>query len=192
MIHQHQSKTIALFGGSFDPIHRAHVMVVLWALQSRGIDQVIVVPTFRHAFGKTYDATFAQRMEMCRLALADFPVDRVVLSNIEEVRGGTSYMIQTLECLQESMPDCRFRLIVGSDISAEVPTWYEGEKLMQLAPLLQVPRPSQGALLEPGMLPHISSSEVRQSLAEGRPVSHLLSAAVEDYITANGLYNAQL
>lgn len=166
-------------------------MVVLWALQSRGIDEVIVVPTFRHAFGKTFGASFEQRLEMCRLALAELPQNRVHLSAIEAERGGTSYMIETVQALRESYQGATFRLIVGSDILHEVPTWYKGETLLQLAPPLEVPRPAKGGALIPGMMPDISSSEVRRRLTEGQGVEALLPCKVQEYILKNGLYNAR-
>lgn len=166
-------------------------MVVLWALQSSGIDKVIVVPTFRHAFGKSFGATFPQRMEMCRLALEPLPKERVILSNIEEERGGTSYMIETVRAFQQVYKDTTFRLIVGSDLIPEIPTWFQGAELMQLAPPLEVPRPIPGEVPKPGMLPLISSSEVRQRLATGQDVSQLLPAFVEAYIAKHQLYHAR-
>ena len=65
--------TWGLFGGSFDPPHRAHVLVVAWALMEATLDRILVIPTARHAFGKQPGASFEDRVAMCRLAFSLFP-----------------------------------------------------------------------------------------------------------------------
>lgn len=72
---------VAVFGGSFNPPHVGHVLGVVYALSTAPIDEVLVVPVYRHPFAKPL-APFADRLEMCRLALGWLP--RVTISRVEE------------------------------------------------------------------------------------------------------------
>lgn len=180
---------IAIFGGSFDPPHLAHAMVALAALLGGQVDRVLVVPVGRHAWGKPTVAPFEDRLAMCRLAFR--PLGQgVVVSDIEGRREGTSFMIDTLRGLAAENPDAQWRLLTGSDIEGDVAKWREGAEVIRMAPPLTSPRPVPGLPLEdqPGVMPPISSTEVRRYLAEGRPASHLVAAEVLAYAQVRKLY----
>ncbi len=186
--------TLGIFGGTFDPPHRSHAAACLWALQTGAIDRVLMIPTARHAFGKEPGASFAQRLEMCRLAVEPFAPGLVEVSDIEGRREGVSYMIDTVRALEAERPGDAFRLLVGSDILDDLPKWRESEKLLRLAPVLEIPRIAVESLgpphgLRPGALPMLSSSTVREMIARGEDVSALVPEKIAKYIIENSLYS---
>lgn len=176
---------LAIFGGSFDPPHHAHVMVVLWALQRYENLRVMIIPAYKHALGKDYTANFDHRMTMCEKAFSIFPKERIDISDIEAKRGGTSYMIETIEALQEKYPDEQTRLLIGSDLVEELPRWHRGEEIIQKAEPLVVPRFLEGEEMKEGLLPMISSSYIREHLEKRlRIEAHKsLDKNFEDFIT---------
>ncbi len=178
-----------IFGGSFDPPHLGHAMVCLSALESGQVDRVMMIPVGGHAFGKKTVATFDQRMEMCKIATQIFG-DRLLVSDIEGNRTGTSYMVDTLEILSKENSTAKFRLIVGSDVAAEVKLWKNADRVLELAPLLEVPRLLKGEKPDQrvGCLPNISSTIIRESLRTGKQLDYLISHSVRQYIEKHKLY----
>lgn len=129
---------VAIFGGSFNPPHTAHVLLVRAALvHADGAARVIVVPTFTHAFGKQL-APYQDRVEMCRLAFAPplLPAElaeRVEISDIERKLSGVSYTVETVRELRRRMPGVELRLLMGGDLASECATWRESDELFRLA-----------------------------------------------------------
>lgn len=157
--------TIGLFGGSFNPPHMAHVMVTAWALAGGTVDQVWVIPSGGHPFGKKL-APFEERMELCRLAFACFG-ERIGLEDIER-EPVIHYSIDTLQELRRRHPGLAWRWIMGSDTLEDAAHWREFDELMRLAPPLVVPRRDH---LPPALrqaadfaLPDISSTLLRGML----------------------------
>lgn len=180
---------VAVFGGTFDPPHLAHTLAVLWALETGEVDAVLVVPVAQHAFGKEPTASFAHRVAMCQLAIARLGRQAAV-EDLEGHREGTSYMVDTLVELKAAMPDSQFRLLAGTDVIKDLPKWRDSERVIELAPPLELPRPLPGDTLDtrPGLLPPISSTQVREALATGRNAELLVGRAVLDYIHRHQLY----
>ncbi len=106
-------RRVAVFGGSFNPPHVGHLLGVVYALSTAPIDEVLVVPVYQHPFAK-HLATFADRLELCRLAFGWLP--RVSISTVEEELGGESRTLRTLEHLGATLPDVSLRLLVGADV----------------------------------------------------------------------------
>jgi nicotinate-nucleotide adenylyltransferase len=180
---------LGIFGGSFDPPHLGHVLGCLWALCSGEIDRVVMIPVGRHAFGKESGAGFEDRLEMCRLAtqhLGGF----VEVSDLEGRRDGTSYTIETLEALRKERPQAQLRLIVGSDVASEVNLWRSADQVLEIAPLLELPRPGKNDLFSdrPEALPNISSTFVREVLRHHGDLGYLIPAVVKDYVLKKKLY----
>lgn len=185
---------VGLFGGSFNPPHVAHALIGLYVLETVALDELWLVPTYRHAFGK-HLASYDDRVAMCeRLAAALGP--RAAVSRIEEevarVRGGESRTLHTLEHLAATQPDLSFRLIVGADILAETSAWLGWDEVCRRAPPVVIGRggiaPPPGATVTELTMPAVSSTEVRRRLAAREPVGDLLSASVFRYIADRGLY----
>jgi nicotinate-nucleotide adenylyltransferase len=181
---------VALLGGSFDPPHVAHVMAAWWVKATQEVDEVWLVPTYRHAFGKEL-APFADRVRMCRLAVAGLRGVKVSAAEREladdPLCGKT---VRTLEHLRAAHRGTRFALVVGTDILREVHKWYRWDRVTALARLVVVGREGypEGAQEGAPLLPRVSSTEVRARLAAGRDVAGLVPRAVAEYAREKGLY----
>jgi nicotinate-nucleotide adenylyltransferase len=126
-----------VFGGSFNPPHVAHLFAVVYALATAPIDRVLVIPVFRHPFAKEL-ASFADRLEMCRLALGWIP--GVELSTVEQELGGESLTLRTVEHLSARHPAWSLRLLVGADVLPELPKWHRWGRIAAIAPPLVLGR----------------------------------------------------
>jgi nicotinate-nucleotide adenylyltransferase len=185
---------IGVFGGSFDPPHAAHVMLAAYALSVAPIARVLVVPTFRHPFGKPL-APYEHRIAMCEAAFG--VLVGVEVSRVEEELGGDSYTVRTLERLAERMPGVPLRLLIGADVLPDTPRWREWDRVATLAPPFVVGRggkPREGATErvqdDVPDLPAISSTLVRARYAAGHDVAMLVPRAVDAYVRAHGLYGS--
>lgn len=179
-------KRVAVFGGSFNPPHVAHVLGAAFVLSTGEVDEVLVVPCFRHPFAKEL-ASFEDRLAMCRLAFA--PLAAVSVSDVERDLGGESLTVRTLEHLAAQHPDWTLRLVVGADVVAEMDRWTRPERVRALAPPLilgRVGAPSLDGV--PNVLPDVSSTALREALARGEAGAPLLPASVAEYARARGLY----
>jgi|HubBroStandDraft_1064217.scaffolds.fasta_scaffold02733_3 nicotinate-nucleotide adenylyltransferase len=179
---------VAVFGGSFNPPHVAHVLACALLLSVEDIEQVVVVPTYKHPFAKAL-APFEDRVRMCELAMACMA--RVAVSRVEEQIGGESRTLRTLQHLASTRPDWSLRLAIGADILAEAPRWYGFSEITQLAPPIVLARagiraPEAG----PPLLPEVSSSQVRAAIARGawEEVGKLVPRAVVAHLRARNLY----
>jgi nicotinate-nucleotide adenylyltransferase len=181
------SGEIAVFGGSFDPPHVAHVLVVSWVLAVTDVERVLVVPSFVHPFAKPL-APFGHRARMAELAMRD--LSRVEVSRVEQELGGDGRTLFTLQELSRRMPTKRLRLVVGADLLVESSKWYAFDRVCALAPLLVVGRTgyaTQGAAAAIE-LPNVSSTEVRRRLRAGEPVDGLVPSVVARYANEHALY----
>jgi len=175
---------VAIYGGSFNPPHVAHQLALTYVLATAHVDEVWMVPTFKHPFDKEL-APFSDRAKMCELAASPFKAVRVV--RIEEELGGDSFTLRTMRALMERHPDHRFSLVIGADLLGERERWHGWAELKDLVPFVVVGR--QGAPdAGPIALPAISSTMVRQRVKQGEPVDPLVANDVADYIRARGLY----
>ena len=178
-------RTIGLFGGSFNPPHVAHQMVMLYVLETCGVDELWMIPTYHHPFAKEL-VDFEHRCRMCELAAAALGT-RVHVSRIEgELARNVSRTLETIEALGERHPDARFRLVVGADILQETHKWYRWDRIEELAPPIVVGR--AGLDVRGVEMPAVSSTEIRSRLARGEPVDDLVPCGVVRYIEAQGLY----
>ena len=181
---------VAVFGGSFNPPHVAHVLACALVRSVEEVDRVLVVPAYKHPFAKAL-APFEDRAAMCELAMAWMP--GVEVSRIEEELGGESRTLRTLESLAADHPDWRLRLVIGGDILAEAPRWFGFEAIVKLAPPIVLGRagvdqPDAG----PALLPEVSSTQVRSALGRGAwsEVEKLVPREVLAYVRERGLYAA--
>jgi len=188
---------IAFFGGSFDPPHIGHVLASAYILSTQEIDRVLVAPVFQHPFSKSL-TSFVDRMAMCHVAFGWLP--GVEISDVEARLGGESLTLRTLEHLVVARPGDTFRLVIGSDVVADLPKWHRFDRIAELAPPLILPR----ALARPAMggespsatqvLPCVSSSEIRDAFASApsfevpERVRALVPRHVIEHVTARGLY----
>jgi nicotinate-nucleotide adenylyltransferase len=181
---------VAVFGGSFNPPHVAHVLACALVLSVEDVDRVLVVPAYMHPFSKAL-APFDDRAAMCDLAMAWIP--GVEVSRVEAELGGESRTLRTLESLSSSHPEWRLRLVIGADILAEAPRWFGFDAIEKIAPPIVLGRAGVAA---PGaaaaLLPEVSSTQVRAAIARGAwdEVEKLVPREVLAYARARGLYAA--
>src|SRR5215471_13767712 len=185
-----ESARVALFGGSFNPPHVGHVLAVVYALSTQPIDRVLVVPVYQHPFAKEL-APFEDRLEMCRLALGWVP--GVDVSALERELGGESRTLRTVEELARRNPGWTLRLLIGADVLTEAPKWHRFDRIAELAPpivLGRVGATAEGAT--PPMLPAISSTDIREAIAQGRTaaIRDWLPRGVMELIVERGLYRS--
>ena len=183
-----QGHRVAVFGGSFNPPHIAHVLAAVYVLSTEPLDEVLVVPVYRHPFAKEL-APYEDRLEMCRLAFSWIP--RVRISTVERELGGESLTLRTLEHLASAHPDWSMRLLLGADVIGDLSKWHRFDRIEAIAPPLFVGRAgvaTEGAP-EP-LLPKISSTEVREAIGRGEieRVEKLVPHAVLSYAAEHGLY----
>lgn len=181
-------RTVAVFGGSFDPPHVAHVLAAVWVLSAHAPDRVLVAPTFRHPFAKQL-APFEERVHMAELAMGWLP--GVEISRIEEAIGGDGKTLHLLERLRALHPDWDLRLVLGADLLLEAPKWHAFDRVVALAPPIVLGRVGFDAPGAPApILPEVSSTKIRALVREGAwtALEGLVPKAVLAHVRARGLY----
>jgi nicotinate-nucleotide adenylyltransferase len=194
---------IGVLGGTFDPIHIGHLVVAEEARIKIGFSEVLFVPAGRPWLKLDRNITPAvHRVEMVRRAIADNP--HFKLCTLEVERAGPSYTVDTLTMLKKQLgSEASLFFILGRDTLSGLPLWKEPEKVVQLCRLVVAPRLGSKDLkhLEkavPELLDKviqldmpvigISSSGIRQRIAQGLPIRYLVPAEVEKYITGQKIY----
>ncbi len=197
---------LGIFGGTFDPVHVAHLILAEQCREQGRLDEVRFVVAARPPHKPQPATPFAQRVEMLALAISGQPAFRV--DEVERDRPGPSYTADTLEELHRREPGAELVLIVGSDSLHDFPQWHQPERIVQLAELLVVARPESPVLsaeslhamlrMEPAAalrmqvvevpLLAIASRDLRQRMRDGRSVRYLIPRAVEAYIADKSLY----
>ena len=178
---------IALYGGSFNPPHVVHQMVMLYVLQTRNVNEIWMIPTYRHAFGKDL-APFEDRLAMCREAI--HPLGPCVkCSDIERELGGESRTLDTVRALKVRHPEHRWALVLGSDIRAETHKWKSFDLLAEEVDMIWIGRLGQGETGRDDIaFPDVSSREIRRKLKFNESVEGLLPKGVLDYARDHELY----
>jgi len=185
---------IALFGGTFDPIHSAHLEIAREAMRQCALDRVWFVPASRppHKSGGT-SAPYEDRYRMVELACAGEPMFQA--SRIEEGEE-TSYSIGTIERVRQSLgSQDELYFLIGADAFADIRTWRRWREVVASVEFIVVSRPGGRYEVPDGARVHalggvslpVSSSEIRRRLAEGDD-SVELPPAVLSYIREHRLY----
>jgi len=187
---------VGIFGGTFDPVHVAHLVAAANARHFLSLDRVLLVVANLPWQKGGRQLTPAED----RLAVVEAAVEGsegLEASRLEIDRGGESYTADTLEQLLSERPDRELFLVVGADVAGELHTWRRAEAVAELATLVVVtrggvPRPEIGP---PWRVAHvgipaleISSSDLRERWAAGRPLDFLVPRPAIDCIRRRGLY----
>lgn len=137
-------KRIGLFGGTFNPIHEGHLRAATSVREGFGLDTVILVPAAIPPHKRSKDiAPATDRLEMVRLAVAG--LEKMAVSDVELVRRGPSYTIDTIRYFQQRFDtDTELFFIVGEDAFLEIDTWRDFEDLLQSIPMIVLDRPAVG------------------------------------------------
>ena len=134
---------VAIFGGTFDPIHWGHLLIAETALDQFHLDRVIWVPTFRPPHKAPPLVSFEHRLAMVSAAIADHPAFHV--SAVDRQQQGTSYAITTLNALQTLEPTACWYWIIGNDAFQSLPRWKASQTLAAQCIWLVAPRLMQRA-----------------------------------------------
>lgn len=209
--------TLAIFGGTFDPVHFGHLRAAQEAAIQFNLDQVVFMPSAVPPHRKEVKANTGHRLKMAELAIAGNPL--FTLSDLETRRSGSSYSVHTLRRLRKDNPRHRLVFLLGTDAFFQIHTWYQAEQLFNLADFIVMDRPGtprydiltylqdyfnhdfigfgeRGAEL-PGCsrinyltttLLDISSSDIKRKVANNISITYLLPPQVEEYIFEQGLY----
>ena len=195
---------IGILGGTFDPIHVGHLVVAEEARVGLGLSEVLFVPAGQPWLKVDHTITAAiHRVEMVRLAITNNPYFK--LCTLEVERSGPSYSIDTITALQSQLGIQSFFFILGSDSLAGFHLWKEPAKLLPMCQLVVVPRLDLNLpdlkFLEsriPGLVHsvielnapiiEVSSSKIRQRVAQGLSIRYLVPEMVEKYIVEQKLY----
>ena len=196
---------IGVLGGTFDPIHIGHIIVAEEVRARLDLAEVLFVPAGQPWLKEARPILAAEhRVQMVRLAIAEGPCFR--LSTIEIERAGPSYTVDTVTELQAQLgTGDELFFILGWDNLARLPQWREPSRLIKTCRLVAVPRPGYSlpdlASLEaviPGLSRRlillekpeidIDATEIRDRVAQGLPISHLVPGPVDDYIRQHKLY----
>jgi len=196
---------IGVLGGTFDPIHMGHLIIAEETRSQLDLAEVIFMPA-REPWLKVNNciSSAEHRVQMVRLAIADEPAFK--LSTMEIERAGPSYTVDTITALKERIGvDDKLFFILGWDNLIQLPQWHEPSRLVQMCRLVAVPRvgyphpkmkvlaasvaglPESVIMLNTPQL-EISSSEIRNRVAQGLSIRHLVVEPVERYIKQHGLY----
>ncbi len=194
------SAAVGLFGGSFDPVHVAHVALARMALDQLDLAEVRWIPVGIPWQKRRELAPAADREAMVRLAIESEP--GFVLDRTELRRKGPSFTLDTVREKVVAEPDRRFVLVLGHDQYETLHTWRDWRELVSLVALAVAERPGAMAAPDPQVarLAHavvrlpmmdVSSTEVRARVAAGEPIDDLVSPQVARYIAEHGLYRAE-
>ena len=199
-----------LFGGAFDPVHLGHLIVARSVAEQMGYDRITLLLSGRAPHKGSAHASAADRLAMLQLAVRDDPLFEVC--DLELQRTGPSYTYDTVGILREQLgPDVPIRMIVGADMFRDLPLWHRAAQLVQCVRFVVALRPPLAERIDeivadvrralaPGTgrkLPEaivatplidVSSTEIRQRVAKGRPIRYLVPESVARHIADNGLY----
>ena len=196
-------KQIAIFGGSFDPMHMGHVKLARYLKTALSLDKLIVVPAAVSPFKTGTYSTDADRIRICRLSL---PGRGFTVSDYEIKKGGVSYSIDTVEFFRAKYPAHRLWFVIGEDQLFQFHLWYRYRDILKTVSLVAVRRNNATAAeqmeayadaqLRPWgkcvILPfeplEVSSTELRERLRQGEAPADLIAPAALDYIKERGLY----
>jgi len=205
-VSQHPStapQRIGLLGGSFDPIHCAHLQLARSACDELALDAVWFIPAGQPWQRDTLAASPQQRWDMVNLAIAGLPGLRAC--DIELKRDGPSYTIDTVRELRTAHPQTAFTFILGADQLRNLPTWNGWREIVAQVDLAAARRPGYDDSAPPELLAalaahghrlhrldmaeiDLSATRVRERMALGLPLAGLAPAAVAHYIDQHRLY----
>lgn len=209
------TQTIGILGGSFDPIHFGHLRLALEVLSHCEFSQIRFIPCGQHVHKRGSYVSARHRMAMLELALCHHPC--LEIDDREINREGPSFMVDTLQALRNDFPEASLCLVLGADIISQLETWYQWQRLLELANLVIVNRHGyaiESSVAVNGWLQRaatsqvidlhrhqsqcvyyqeipsleISSQAIRKQLSAKQAVDFLLPEAVLTYIKHHHLY----
>ena len=201
-------RRIGVFGGTFDPPHFGHISSALFAMRELNLDFELMLvandpwqktdPSLILSENKDFVPSLAlHRYEMLKKAVKEY--EGLVADDMEIIRGGKTYTIDTLEQLQDRFPKSEFFLMIGTDVARDFHTWRDPQKVCRLSNVVVLNRPgvTPNEIDESWNFPilqvpaiDVSAEEIRNLVVTGKNLESLLAPEVEQYIHSNGLYRS--
>ena len=198
-------KKIGLMGGTFDPIHPAHIEIAKCAKEQYNLDEVIFMTSGNPPHKKGQNVTDAKlRLEMVRLAING--IDGFTASDYEVNKPEYSYSVNTLKWLHTEYPDAEIYFLIGEDSLDYIDKWYRPEEILNLCTVLVYPRIGMETLkrtlietqsvlggdirIIEAPVYGVSSTQIRNVIGSGADASELLNERVYEYIRRNNLYGS--
>lgn len=204
-----------LFGGTFDPPHIGHLMIMDQVAEALDLGAMMMIPCANPPHRDPPYASFRTRLDMCRIALSGYckPFGTQFMTNdIEGRMAGTSYSWEMIRAIKnEEEPDCKREgvgldlfLVMGEDEFVSLPSWKEPDRIVEQCNIVCANRPFVSIHRREHLMEHeratfidvdgaggISSTMIRRRLAEGRSIKHLVPDGVATIIYTCGLYGAE-
>jgi nicotinate-nucleotide adenylyltransferase len=182
-------KKIGIYGGTFDPIHHAHLILAREAREELGLEQLIFVPAAVSPPKDSPVASAEMRLSMLGAAIEGetaFAVDECELR-----RAPPSYTIDTVEEIQQRQADSEIFYLIGADNVAALASWHRFERLQKMVRFIVLDR-TDAQTNHPYEVVHrkidISATDIRNRIASGRSIRYLVPPKVEEIIRRNNLY----
>jgi len=181
---------IGILGGTFDPVHNAHLAMARAALDHLGLDNLLFIPTGRTRYRLPSATAGRDRAAMLRLAIEDQP--RFGVDERELQPDATGYTVDTLRALHSEFGDAELYLLMGADQYAKLDTWHRPDEVRRLARIGVFGRPGIALDGKVNLIPMepmpVSASEIRARAKRGESLEHMVPPAVASYIERHRLY----
>jgi nicotinate-nucleotide adenylyltransferase len=185
---------LGLYGGSFDPVHHGHLILARQALEDLSLDRVVFIPAVESPFKPNQSgASAADRLAMVQLAVQGEPA--FMVDPIEIEREAPSYTIDTARSYRARYPHDTLFFLVGEDHLEALPKWNEFEELIHLVQFAILSRSDLPLKVEYPVVRRrfdLSSTEIRNRVANDLPISYLVPENVLDYIQERNLYRGEV
>ena len=184
---------IGIYGGTFDPVHHGHLILARQALEEFNLDRLVFVPTAESPF-KVHNHTAPATDRLAMLRLATQGQDRFEVDPLEIERGGVSYSIDTVKMFRSRDPEAELFFLVGEDNAYRLTEWHRFEELKKLVSFVVLSRSEDFQSPEYPVVQRrieISSTEIRNRVANGESITYLVPESVKRYIEENQLYHGE-
>jgi len=188
---------VGVFGGSFDPVHNAHLHIAKTALEEFNLDKIIFVPAYIPPHKTRLIASDMDRYNMLSIAIKNFNQYEIDTYEIDSKK--VIYSYQMLDYLQDKYKNSNIKMIIGSDSFNQLDTWKNTDYIIEKYGFIVIPRPNidinisskyyKYCLFSKIIMENISSTYIRQILKDNKDVSNYIQKEVYTYIQTKGLYN---
>jgi nicotinate-nucleotide adenylyltransferase len=186
------SQAIGILGGTFDPVHNAHLAIARCALGHLGLRTILWIPTGAPPYRPAPVADAAQRIAMLKLAVAGEP--RYAIDERELRPGASGFTFDSISSLKSENPQAQYVLMMGADQYERRESWHRWADIEKICDVAVFARPGSNLDGKAKAIPMtpmaISASDLRARIGRGDDVSAMVPAPVLAYIRAHGLYRA--
>ena len=189
---------ICLFGGTFNPPHIGHLLIAQTVCEEENFDKIIFIPANKPPHKKNNIASVQHRLAMLKIAISGNP--KFSISDVEIMRGGISYSIDTIKTIKKENNDYDLYYLIGSDSLLEFSNWRGPKEILNNCKVLVAIRPGFRPSDIPSWILHriqfanvprfqISSTNIRNRWKENKTIRYMVTLPVWDYINKHNLYN---